>query len=130
MNRNIVAGQPIDTEKLLFARQLRRTMTPSEKCLWPCLRGRRLNGIKFRRQQIIDGYIADFYCASIGLVIELDGPIHDSQIDYDELRDRVMAARGLTILRIPNSRIELELKQVLNEIATFAHGPQPQPLVG
>ena len=125
MNRNIVAGQLIDAVKLDFARRLRRTMTPAETLLWGSLRGRRVSGLKFRRQQIIDGYIADLYCAEVGLVVELDGPIHDSQIEYDALRDSVMAARGLTILRIPNRRIGLELEQVLNEIATFAPRTHP-----
>lgn len=120
MNRNIVAGQPIDAEKLAFAKKLRRTMTQVEARLWASLRGRKLADMKFRRQQIIDGYIADFYCADVGLVIELDGPIHDSQLEYDSMRDRVMAARGLIILRIPNARIESEWEMVLVEIARFA----------
>jgi len=76
--------------------------------------------MKFRRQQIIDGTIADFYCAEAGLVIELDGPIHDTQVAYDGLRDRVLAARGLSVLRIPNQRAECELEMVLAEIAGFA----------
>ena len=123
MNRNIVAGQPIDSEKLDFARTLRRTMTAAETRLWSSLRARKLGGMKFRRQQIIDGYIADFYCARAGLVIELDGPIHESRVEYDELRDRVMTARGLIVMRIPNARIECELEKVLGEIAMFAGHP-------
>ncbi len=120
MNRNIVAGQPIDAEKLAFAKQLRRNHDPVESRLWASLRGRKLAGMIFRRQQIIDGYIADFYCAETGLEIELDGRIHESQAEYDQQRDRVMVARGLIVLRIPNSRIESELESVLTEIASFA----------
>ncbi len=77
--------------------------------------------MKFRQQQIINGYIADFDCADVGVVIELDGPIYNSQAEYDSSRDRVMAARGLTILRIPNVRIESAFELVLAEIASFAH---------
>ena len=50
-------------------------MTPEEKILWGCLRGNKLNGLHFRRQQVIAGYIVDFYCHSVRLVIEIDGKI-------------------------------------------------------
>ena len=55
------------------ARELRKELTPTEKRLWYHLRGRRFNGFKFRRQTPILGYIADFYCAELRLIIELDG---------------------------------------------------------
>src|SRR5438270_8057 len=68
-------------EKRERARQLRRTMTPAETALWNHLRAGRLDSVHFRRQQIIDGFIADFYCHAAGLVIEVDGDIHAAQID-------------------------------------------------
>ena len=55
------------------ARQLRRDMTPAETILWKHLRNRRFGGVKFRRQQPIDYYIADFFCPAARLIIELDG---------------------------------------------------------
>ncbi len=114
--RDLVAGQFVAEEKREFARQLRREMTPAERALWAFLRNRKLAGFKFRRQQVIDGFIADFYCAEAGLVIELDGRVHDNQAEYDANRDRVLAERRLTVLRIPNARIETELVRVLTEI--------------
>ena len=117
---NIVVGQSIDAEKLQFARTLRHKMTPTERILWASIRGRRLNDLKFRRQQIVDGYIADFFCSSAGLVIELDGAIHDAQAEYDTNRDLVMSERGLRVIRISNARIETELEAVLLEIAAIA----------
>jgi very-short-patch-repair endonuclease len=124
-HRNIVVGQPIDAEKLEFARVLRRTMTPAEARLWSSLRGRKLNGLEFRRQQIIEGYVADFYCPMAGLVIELDGSIHDAQGDYDANRDLVMLERGLRVIRYPNGRIHSDLESVLSEIASFARSATP-----
>ena len=121
--KNIVVGQSIDAEKLQFARALRHKMTPAEAVLWASIRGRRLNDLKFRRQQIIDGYIADFFCSSAGLVIELDGAIHDAQAEYDANRDLVMSERGLRVIRISNAQIETELEAVLLEIAAIATNP-------
>ena len=123
--RNIVAGQVVSEEKLSFSRQLRQNMTPAESRLWSQLRGRRSVGFKFRRQQIIDGYIADFFCAEAGLVIELDGPIHNEQAEYDRHRDAVLANRKLTILRIPNARVFGELESVLSEIMAACRNPTP-----
>jgi len=69
--RNIVIGQNITSAKLQRAKELRHQMTPEEKILWQHLRANPLNGFHFRRQQIIDGFIADFYCHAAALVIEL-----------------------------------------------------------
>jgi very-short-patch-repair endonuclease len=114
--RDVIVGQFVTEEKRQFARQLSREMTPAERLLWAALRNRKLAGFKFRRQQVIDGFIADFYCADVGLVIELDGSVHDDQAEYDANRDRVLAERRLTILRIPNGHIETELVRVLTDI--------------
>ena len=59
------------------ARQLRSRMTDAEQCLWQHLRDRRLNGYKFRRQQPIGNYIADFVCIRPKLIVEADGSQHD-----------------------------------------------------
>ena len=80
--KNIIPGQRVAKEKLERARELRREMTPAEKILWHELRGNKL-GVHFRRQQIIEGFIVDFYCHQAGLVIELDGSVHEE----DELKD-------------------------------------------
>ncbi|WP_292738042.1 DUF559 domain-containing protein [Nostoc sp. JL31] len=75
--RNIVIGYKADLVKVQRAKELRQQMTPEEKILWQHLRANRLNGLHFRRQQIINGFIADFYCHSTALVIEVDGKIHE-----------------------------------------------------
>ena len=59
--KNIIPGQKVTKEKLLRAKELRREMTPAEKILWNELRANKL-GVHFRRQQVIQGFIVDFYC--------------------------------------------------------------------
>jgi len=114
--RNIVIGQKVDSIIIQRAKELRSNMTPEEKVLWQRLRANRLDGWHFRRQQIIDGFIVDFYCHQAGLVIELDGPIHDQQIGYDLERDKVLGSRGLRILHVKNEDILRDLESVLVRI--------------
>ena len=102
MAKNIVLGQKVEKAKLARAKELRRTMTPEEKILWRHLRTNRLAGLHFRRQQVIDGFIADFYCHQSGLVVELDGAVHQTQKNYDAKRDRALSQRKLRTLRIKN----------------------------
>lgn len=98
------------------ARQLRKSQTPPEAKLWTCLRGRRLNGAKFRRQHNIGQFIADFYCHQAQLVIELDGPIHNQLKARDTERDAWMRANGLNVLRFENDCVQNDLITVLEEI--------------
>ncbi len=102
---------------LRLCRDLRRNQTDPEKILWECLRNRRLNGIKFRRQVAIGRYIVDFYAQEPGLIVELDGEIHKRQREYDELRAEEIKARGLEILRFRNAQILNQPEKVLQEIS-------------
>ncbi|MBL7164110.1 MAG: endonuclease domain-containing protein [Anaerolineales bacterium] len=113
---NIVIGQKVSREKLKRARELRQEMTPAEHRLWSQLRANRMAGWHFRRQQIIDGFIVDFYCHKAGLVIEVDGPIHQKQKVEDAERAEVLSARGLRILRFTNREVMNNLRQVLQTI--------------
>ena len=116
-NTGIVHGQKVSRVKLQRAKELRRVMTPQETALWQRLRGGQLNGLHFRRQQVIDGFVADFYCHAAGVVVELDGPIHEQQADYDQERDKVIAAHNLVIVRITNAEFETEPGQALQRIS-------------
>jgi very-short-patch-repair endonuclease len=64
-------------------------------------------GLKFRRQHRIRGLIVDFYCPELGLVLEIDGAIHDDvdQRMYDQSRTEYLEKLGLTVLRVPNQRV-------------------------
>jgi very-short-patch-repair endonuclease len=84
---------------------MRSVPTDAERALWQMLRGRRLCGARFRRQQPIGPYIVDFYCSAAKLVIELDGSQHgaDASTVYDESRTRYLESVGFQVLRIWNS---------------------------
>ena len=116
MPGNVVIGQKVAKEKLLRAKELRKRMTPQEKILWEHLRTNRLGGLHFRRQQVIDGFIADFYCHESGLAIEIDGPSHQADQKYDQERDQVLTHRGFRVLRIKNREIRNNLEGVLKGI--------------
>ena len=113
---NIVRGQYVNPGMLDRAKQMRRELTPHERILWNALRRNQLDGYHFRRQQVIDGYICDFYCHAASLVVEADGPIHDGQRGYDEERDETLARRGLLIMRVRNEEVERDLAGVLERI--------------
>lgn len=114
--RRIVVGQKVDPVKKQRARELRRELTPEERILWHYLRDRNTLGFKFRSQQVINGFITDFYCHAIGLVIEVDGGIHQMQQDYDKERDRIIQSRGLHVLRVSNEDIHNDLYNIISQI--------------
>ena len=114
--KNIVIGQKVTSEKVARAKELRRQMTEEEQILWQHLRANRLDGWHFRRQQVIAGFIVDFYCHAASLVVELDGPIHASQAAYDTERDRVLAEKGMRVLRFQNRQVHENLEDVLQRI--------------
>ena len=115
-HENIITGQKVTAEKAQRARELRQNMTPAEQRLWQQLRANRLDDWHFRRQQIIDGFIVDFYCNRARLVIEVDGPIHQKQQAADAEREAILRARGLTILRFTNRQVMNDMPTVLQEI--------------
>jgi very-short-patch-repair endonuclease len=107
-------------EKQALAEQMRQEMTLAEKRLWERLRANRLNGLAFRRQQVIGGFIADFYCRDARLIIECDGRVHVAQVEYDRERDRIVAAYNLRVLRFTNDQITGDLPSVLADIVQAA----------
>lgn len=102
------------------AKSNRATMTSSEARLWQALRCHRLEGLKFRRQHAIGHHIADFYCASHKLIVEVDGDYHTATREEDRLRDEVLASYGYSVLRIANQDIIVDLDGVLQGIAQAA----------
>lgn len=111
-----------------IAREFRKEPTASEKLLWEHLRKRRLQGYKFLRQKPFVHeqrenkryfYIADFYCAELKLVIEVDGKIHDFQKEYDYQRDLVLNGLGLKVLRVKNEEL-VDMDGVLERILEFS----------
>lgn len=75
-------------EQIAFYRQLRKDSTDAERALWARLRGYRLAGFKFRRQQPIGQYVVDFVCFEKKIVIEIDGGQHNEEAIKQRYRDR------------------------------------------
>lgn len=98
-------------------KNLRNNSTESEKLLWIYLRNEQL-GVKFRRQHSIGNYIADFYCPSLKLVIELDGSGHFTPegLEYDKIRQEFMNSLGIKTLRFNNNDVIKNIEGVLERI--------------
>ena len=117
-----------DTQTIARARTLRREATAAENILWQNLRNRLLGGAKFARQVALDPYIADFVCRTAKLVIEIDGPTHETpeQVAHDSRRSAFLQAQGYRIMRFSNEDIFGDLGPVLGAIATgLSQGPSP-----
>ena len=108
--------------KFACARHLRRGQTDAELALWLCLRARRLNGLRFRRQFPIGAFIADFCCKERHLVIELDGGQHSegNAEARDKFRSRQIEECGYRILRFWNNEVLTNMDGVLQAIAEAA----------
>ena len=102
------------------AKRLRQNLTPAEAKLWEAIRSKRLEGLRFRCQHPVGNFILDFYCPSRKLAIEVDGKIHDSQVEYDAERTSKLAEHGYTVLRFSNERVINHLPEVLAEIKRIA----------
>lgn len=103
-------------EKLKFKRELRKNLTPAERVLWQELRGRKLVGTKWKRQDNVDRFIADFLCKEHRLIVEVDGGIHETQQEYDHLRTEIINVHGYRVIRFKNEEILEGLHNVLRII--------------
>jgi very-short-patch-repair endonuclease len=109
---------------LTKAQRLRREMTDAERNLWSVLRNRQLSGAKFRRQQPIGPFIADFVCQELRLVIEADGGQHADNI-RDKRRTAFLEGKGYRVLRFWNNEILGNLDGVAQVIAAALSAPHP-----
>ncbi|MGH8479582.1 MAG: endonuclease domain-containing protein [Gammaproteobacteria bacterium] len=87
---------PVPPALLQAARDLRRHMSDAEQFLWQCLRGKQLDGFRFRKQHPIERFVVDFYCPFVRLAIEIDGGQHNTSAGRanDEERTRFLEAHG------------------------------------
>lgn len=119
--KGIITGQHVHPELLKRAQEMRRQMTQAESKLWQRLRAGRLESFHFRRQQVIDRYIVDFYCHQTNLVVEVDGDVHLEQAEYDRERDLYLQSLGLMVLRFTNQDVNRNLEGVLTAILEACH---------
>lgn len=97
-----------------IARYFRKNPTKAEELLWKKLRARQVDGLKFRRQQPIDGYIVNFACLKKRIVIEADGGQHSAKRDFR--KDSCLKGQGFQVLRFWNEEIITNIDGVLEEI--------------
>jgi very-short-patch-repair endonuclease len=108
-----------DPRKAPRAAELRAALTFAEARLWKhALRAGSMKGYSFHRQWPMFGYIADFYCNPLKLVIEVDGPIHDTpeQVEHDRVRDAALHGKGMRILRLTNEDVIQHLQSAIEAI--------------
>lgn len=98
---------------------MRKNPTSAEDALWELLRNRRFNGLKFRRQHAVDRFIVDFICPEVGLLIEVDGPIHSQTKEEDHIREDHLKALGLEVLRLSNEEVLKSPEVVLDRVEEF-----------
>ena len=101
-----------------FARKLRQDATDPEALMWACLRNRRMNKRKFRRQHPVEPYVLDFYCADLKLSIELDGGQHNTVEGkrHDKARESFLRSQGIETLRFTNDEMIRHTDSVMNLI--------------
>ena len=109
------------------ARILRNGATDAERTLWRFLRGRQLQGLRFRRQVPISGYIADFACPEARVVIELDGGQHAERAAYDAHRDGVLQSKGYLVIRYWNHDVLLRTLDVVADLQARLAARRPTP---
>jgi very-short-patch-repair endonuclease len=113
------------------AREMRRNPTEPEKRLWRYLSNSQVDGLKFRPQEVIGPFIADFMCPARSLIVEVDGDTHDHA--KDRLRDDALAEFGFFLLRVSNPDVMTNAESVVEAIRLAAagrssrHSPHPIP---
>ena len=115
------------TGDIAIARNLRKRMTPEEVKLWVRLRAWRENGIHFRRQAPLDGYVIDFLCKSRKLIVEVDGGQHSEgrQLLRDVRRDAHFRDKGYRIVRLWNADINRDADAATETVLAVLNGDDP-----
>ncbi len=110
-----------DPSKKELRKNLRNNMPDAEIVLWSKLKGKQLNGKKFRRQYGIGTFIVDFYCSELKLAIEVDGDSHfiGDKPKLDKERQSFIESEGVRVLRFTNNEIYKNLDGVLRTIEKF-----------
>lgn len=120
----LIRLQKIRNSKLELAKYFRQHMTLGERGFWNMVRKNQANGYRFRRQQVIHGFVADFYCNQINLVVEIDGGIHEQQKDYDQLRTKIINQYGIKVIRFANQEVIDKSDWVLEKLKGTKKGRQ------
>jgi very-short-patch-repair endonuclease len=111
-------------KRIGYAQKMRKRPTKAEEHLWNYLKNKQL-GCRFIRQHLVLGFIADFACPSMGIVIEVDGNSHDGKEDKDKKRDEVIYRNGyMKTLRFTNEEVLHNTEQVVETISNWLKSSQ------
>lgn len=97
-------------------RAMRNAPTAAEAAMWDLIKQDKLGGQRFRRQKAIGKFIVDFYCANAGLVIEVDGQLHDHRQEDDASREMYLERLGLKVIRFRNDQVLNNPAEVASQI--------------
>ena len=120
---------PYDKHLTALAQENRKNPTPAEQRLWHQVLGhRQFAQYKFQRQKPIGHYIVDFYCAALGLVIEVDGDSHGLQVEYDAQRSQFLQSMNLSVLRYGNQDVLQNLEGVFADLERWVAEREVKPV--
>lgn len=111
-----------------FAKSMRKNPTEAEELFWKYVKARRFLGLRFNRQYIIEHsnimgkksyFIPDFYCFELKLIIEIDGSIHNQQIEYDIIREDILKEMGNKIIRFTNDEVSNDWASAAQKLRKF-----------
>jgi very-short-patch-repair endonuclease len=119
IKRNFILNLPYNPSLKDRAKALIKAGNFSEVVFWKEVRNKSFWNIDFDRQRIIGNYIVDFYVKTLGLVIEIDGEIHNFQEDYDEKRELFLKNLGLRIFRISTTKMKYDTENVMKDLEQF-----------
>jgi len=117
----------IKKRALAVAKDLRNNQTKAEKVIWNYLKDKKIIGYKFLRQHPLyyefwgktKFFIADFYCSKLKLIVEIDGGVHETQSDYDNLRTEILnLQKKIKVIRFANEEILHNIESVLTKLRT------------
>ena len=119
IKRNFVLNLPYNASLKSRAKALRKAGNFSEVVFWKEVRNKSFWNIDFDRQRIIGIYIVDFYVKALGLVVEIDGEIHNFQEEYDEKREMFLKELGLKVFRISTTKMLFDTENVMKDLEQF-----------
>ncbi len=110
-----------------FAAKNKKNQTEAETIIWQHVSNKQLAGFKFRRQHIIDQYIADFICLEKLLIIEIDGKYHQlpEMISSDKERTAELNKLGFTVIRFTNEEVLANIDGVIEKIKNNIQNTAP-----
>ena len=119
IKRNFVLNLPYNASLKSRAKALRKAGNFSEVVFWKEVRNKSFWNIDFDRQRIIGNYIVDFCVKALGLVVEIDGEIHNFQEEYDEKREMYLKDLGLKVFRISTTKMLFDAENVMKDLEQF-----------